>query len=204
VAARAAQETKQRQIEEAALEARLAEDAHQKQLAAEEARQAERDRVAQLERQRLADQLRAKRDAEARERASAESKAEARQQAEQQRVERKVALAQTEPATLPGRPAPAPSLAPPPHAALEIPVVRGPTKDISLVGFRQTAGGSRVFVRASDVVHYSVTAGGSHRIILEVENARISQHNGPGRWTPASSTVRSPSSLRARTAGRTR
>jgi colicin import membrane protein len=181
--ARQAEVDRKRQVAEAAEQARSAEDARRKQAAAEEAqkeaRKAETDRLAQLQAQKAQEAARqekevARQDQEAKKRADAEARAEAKRLADQKAAESRAQVASTPEAPL-GHDTSQVRV-----AALETdaPAVRGGTKDISLVGFRQTSGGSRVFVRASDVVKYSVTQGGANRVVLEVENARISQRNG--------------------------
>jgi len=48
---------------------------------------------------------------------------------------------------------------------------------MTFVGFIPQPSGSRVFVRTSGPVRYSVTQGGDKTVVLELENARINVHN---------------------------
>jgi hypothetical protein len=48
---------------------------------------------------------------------------------------------------------------------------------VTFVGFSQQPSGSRVFVRTSGPVHYSVAQGSDRTIVLELENARIGLRN---------------------------
>ncbi|MFY0574981.1 AMIN domain-containing protein [Cystobacter fuscus] len=189
-AARDAQEERKRQ------EAAAAQAAQQEQADAEEQRQAEAraaaERKAQEERtaqaaakQRQQDEVRAAADARreseaqaaeskrrqaAEDRARRESEAQAaaderRRQQEEAREARAARVAQAEtPRREPARQEGPPS-------------VSSRRKTMTLVGFKQERGASRVFVRTNEPVRYSVTPAGDRLVVLELENTLIAEEN---------------------------
>jgi hypothetical protein len=202
--ARAAEEAKRKQQAEAQEQARLAEEARQKQVAAERAREqaeaAEHDRVVQEQTQAKAKaaekEAHAREQAEtekrAREQAEAEARAEAKRLADQREAERlaRVSKARNEeasassastsstPSEVRSDTKVASAAAIPNSAAAERVTPHGMPTEVTLVGYKQNAMGGRVFVRSNnDSAHFSVSESGPRTVVLEMENARIGQRN---------------------------
>jgi hypothetical protein len=57
------------------------------------------------------------------------------------------------------------------------PPVSSRRKTMTLVGFKQEQGASRVFVRTNEPVRYSVTPAGDKLVVLELENTLITEEN---------------------------
>ncbi|WP_257455939.1 AMIN domain-containing protein [Archangium lipolyticum] len=149
--ARAAAEEKKRQQAEAQVAAAASAE-EKKRLAAEE--KARRDAAAE-EKKRLAAEARARQQEEAR--AAAEERKLEREEARQSR------LAQAE----------TPRRAP---VQGDGPGVSSRRKTMTLVGFKQEATSSRVFVRTNEPVRYTVTEG-NKQVVLELEDTGISESN---------------------------
>ncbi len=165
--------------EEAKAEAAPAEEAapkvsaaEEKKLAAQQAKEAaaEKKRAAAEEKAAAAQQAKEaaaekKRLAAEEKAAAAEEKKLAAQRAKEEAAERKqtkVAQAEHAPASDSG--------------SGEI-SVSGRRKTMQLVGFKQEAGGSRVFVRTNEPVRYTVSEAGDKTLVLELENTRIANNN---------------------------
>lgn len=189
-AAQGAQEDQKRQ------EAAAAQAAQQEQADAEERRQAEaraaaerkaqEERAAQAtEKQRQQDEARAAADArreseaqaaEAKRRQASEDRArreseaqaaadERRRQQEEAREARAARVAQAEtPRREPARQEGPPS-------------VSSRRKTMTLVGFKQERGASRVFVRTNEPVRYTVTPAGDRLVVVELENTLVAEEN---------------------------
>ncbi|OJH40014.1 AMIN domain-containing protein [Cystobacter ferrugineus] len=132
--------------------------------AAEKQRQQEEARAAaDARRDSEAQAAEAKRRQAAEERVRRESEAEERRRQQEEARAARVAQAET-----PRR-----------EAARQegAPAVSSRRKTMTLVGFKQEPGASRVFVRTNEPVRYSVTPAGDRLVVLELENTLIAEEN---------------------------
>ncbi len=112
---------------------------------------------------------RKRQESEARSQARAEAAARAQEEREADAQRRAEARAQAEERQT----APAEAQ----HSLASSGDVSGRRKTVALVGFKQEAGSSRVFVRTDEPVRYTVSEGGERTLVLELENTRIGGQN---------------------------
>ncbi|WNG15947.1 AMIN domain-containing protein [Cystobacter fuscus] len=160
----------QRQAEARAAAERKAQEERTAQAAAKQRQQDEARAAADARRESEAQAAEAKRRQASEERARRESEAQAaaderRRQQEEAREARAARVAQAEtPRREPARQEGPPS-------------VSSRRKTMTLVGFKQERGASRVFVRTNEPVRYSVTPAGDRLVVLELENTLIAEEN---------------------------
>jgi hypothetical protein len=142
----------------------------------------EQERQAAVQKEQAEAEAKAREETEAKARAEAEAKAQAKSRPEPVRASRKTAEPVAEPAAVAAaEPAPAPEPEPEPAAepaptAAE-PVATAARATLREVGFRQTAGGSRIFVRTSPPPRFTIQDVGENTIRVTLENTRATRGN---------------------------